>query len=188
MKDLQRIGYNCIHKLQTLEIPYSQMPRFILEYRLDKLPGWAELRARQDGFDIVVVPTLLDDDLPLEYLEEVLIHELLHTCPHSLKHSSAWLKFAQKVQRAYKYPLTVDKEPCPEFKTKDICHLEETPILIQPGFFVKHTVFGSGLVISAEHIGSDVLYEILWRDGTKRKILQSTAVSKLYRESKFKMM
>ena len=80
------------------------------------------------NFTIVIREDLLQDTCPLKELKEVVIHELIHTCPRCLSHGKTWRKYAQMMNDAYGYSLLEGKDDDSIFHSeKPILHRYECP-------------------------------------------------------------
>lgn len=110
MHDLQRISKECIEEMKKANIPIRDEK--IIEIKselLDEDYGFCEYDGSYN-FDIIINEKLLRDECPLVELKEVVIHELLHTCPRCLSHSNTWRKYAGIMNDVYGYALLVCKD------------------------------------------------------------------------------
>ena len=51
----------------------------------------------------------------------------------------------------------------------------EKPTLLQAGDRVRHLTFGEGEILTARPMGSDVLYEVAFDNGTTKKLMATYA-------------
>ena len=122
MHDLQQISKECINEMKKANIPIRDEK--IIEIKselLDEEYGFCEYDGSYN-FDIVIDERLLRDECPLKELKEVVIHELLHTCPRCLSHSNTWRKYAKIMNDVYGYTLL-------DCKDDDSIFHPEMPIL-----------------------------------------------------------
>lgn len=122
MHDLQQISKECIRELEKANIPIRDEK--IVEIKsemLDENYGLCEYDGSYN-FDIVIDERLLRDECPLKELKEVVIHELIHTCPRCLSHSNTWRKYARIMNDVYGYALL-------DCKDDDSIFHPEMPIL-----------------------------------------------------------
>lgn len=96
MRDLLKIVNECISEMKLINIPIrDEKITEIKSEMLDENYGLCEYDGSYN-FDIVIDERLLRDECPLKELKEVVIHELIHTCPRCLSHSNIWRKYARK--------------------------------------------------------------------------------------------
>lgn len=74
------------------------------------------------NFIITIRNDLLQDNCDLTELKQVVIHELIHTCPRCWSHGKTWIKYATIMNDSYGYTLLDGKDDDSFF------HLEK-PIL-----------------------------------------------------------
>ena len=75
-------------------------------------------------FSIFIHPELSSEACPIEELKNVIVHELLHTCPRCLGHGKTWMKYAKIVNEKYGYEVSTVKDH------EDIFH-KEKPVLLR---------------------------------------------------------
>lgn len=103
LKRLMAIAEECKAELGAIDIPYSKGAMFVINYRAKRRWGYCK---RVDGlYRIEIASRLLEDGVDPAGAKNTVIHELLHTCPSSIRHTGAWLRYANKVNAAYGYDI-----------------------------------------------------------------------------------
>lgn len=113
MRNLQEIYKECVQECKNAKIPirddkvikvYSENDEFLDSY------GICTVHKLNITFDIYINPMLLDEKCPIEELKEVVVHELIHTCPRCYSHGKTWMKYAKMMNDKYGYELTTNKD------------------------------------------------------------------------------
>jgi len=121
MRDLEAIAYECMEKLDALEIPYGNVTEISVNTRAKS--RWGQCRHKPDGTHTININVeLLDESNDIRGLENTIIHELLHTCPGCNNHGPIWKTYAEKVRAAYGY----DIKRCSDAAEKGIAGAEKT--------------------------------------------------------------
>lgn len=110
MHDMRKVFLECVREMRETGIPVQNGK--VSEVKAGNIEGYLEL-FNDDGcydFSIVIREELLQDTCPLKELKEVIIHELIHTCPRCLSHGKTWRKYAQMMNDAYGYSLLEGKD------------------------------------------------------------------------------
>lgn len=103
MRDIEQTAKYCRKILDSLDVPYDAK----IEYRVNTRfrSRWGCCKKRDGKFTIEIHPLLADSRVNEDALITTLIHELIHTCPDCMNHGALWKSYAQKVHRAYGYPI-----------------------------------------------------------------------------------
>lgn len=110
MHDIRKVFLECVREMKRAGIPVQNGK--VSEVKAGNIEGYLEL-FNDDGyynFSIVIGEELLQDTCPLKELKDVVIHELIHTCPRCLSHGKTWRKYAQMMNDAYGYSLLAGKD------------------------------------------------------------------------------
>ena len=98
MKDIRKLASQCMADLVSIDIPYGRVRTWVVNCRAKA--RWGLCKKRPDGcYEIEIAESLLHDDVDDVAVKNTIIHELLHTCPGSFKHTGKWKKYADKVNR-----------------------------------------------------------------------------------------
>ena len=98
MKDIRKLGSQCMADLASINIPYGKVRLWVVNCRAKA--RWGLCKKRPDGYyEIEIAEALLRDDVDDVAVKNTIIHELLHTCPGSFKHTGRWKQYADKVNR-----------------------------------------------------------------------------------------
>lgn len=102
MRDLEAVLQECERKLEAINIPFNKN----VTVKSEKLRTgvWGKYWKYENM--IVLDPVFTDDRMQRFATENVLIHELLHSCNDCISHSGLWKHYAQKVNRTYQYKIT----------------------------------------------------------------------------------
>ncbi|WP_026505714.1 SprT-like domain-containing protein [Butyrivibrio sp. NC3005] len=103
MKDLNILKNNCLDEVHALGIKTGTISEWKINNRAQK--RWGLCRAKKDGtFEIQIAKMLLTDDrISEKSCKETIIHEILHTCDHCMKHTGNWKKYAIIMNNTYGY-------------------------------------------------------------------------------------
>ena len=111
MRDLQKVFNSCIEKMDKIGIDYGNITEITVNTRAKKrlgqccshFIGFSSNNKPRYTYKINISSILLDERVPIESLENTIIHEILHTCPSCLDHGKEWKRRADKVNREYGY-------------------------------------------------------------------------------------
>ena len=111
MRDLQAIYWNCIGLLTEIGIDYGTITEVTVNHRAKKrwgqckgsFAGYASNGERRYTYSINISEILLDERVPIESLQNTVIHEILHTCPGCQNHGPEWKRRADKVKKELGY-------------------------------------------------------------------------------------
>lgn len=111
MRDLQKIFWDCMGMMDEIGIDYGNIVGVKVNTRAKK--RWGQCCRKFVGRDaygnpkyehtIDISEILLDERVPLESLQNTIIHEILHTCPGCSNHGPEWKKRAEKVKKELGY-------------------------------------------------------------------------------------
>lgn len=110
MHDMRKVFLECVGEMKRAGIPVQNGK--VYERKAGNIEGYLGL-CNDDGyynFSIVVGEELLQEVCPIRELKEVVIHELIHTCPRCLSHGKTWKRYAQMMNDAYGYSLLEGKD------------------------------------------------------------------------------
>lgn len=102
MKDLEKITKECKRKLEAINIPFNK--NVVVKAGKLRTGAWGSYRIYENM--IILDPVFTDDRMQTFATENVLIHELLHSCNDCISHSGLWKYYARKVNRTYRYKIT----------------------------------------------------------------------------------
>lgn len=105
MHDLQKIAAECVSEMKKVNIPIRDNK--INDVKAGDINDFG--LCTHDGyyknFVITIRNDLVQDNCPLTELKQVIIHELIHTCPRCWTHGKTWIKYALIINDAYGYSL-----------------------------------------------------------------------------------
>lgn len=104
---LTRLMEDCIRQLRNIGIAPSQNIVGICENRrAKKRLGCCRIltQGRRKKYQIEIASILKEAEDTA--IKEVILHELLHTCPGCFNHGTNWKKLVMQVNRAYGYQIT----------------------------------------------------------------------------------
>lgn len=108
---VRRLTEEAIEELKAVHIVLPECIRSVtINRRAKKRLGCCK-KATSGGkvwFDIEISEKLKEKDD--KFIKEVLLHELLHTCPGCLNHGAKWKQYAETVNRAYGYRIKTTAE------------------------------------------------------------------------------
>ena len=105
MRNLTKIMLTCMSELDSIGIDYSQnIARITVNHRLSRTLG----RCKRNGgiFTIEIAPKVAMEDIDPRFLMNVIMHELLHTCPGCFNHGASWKSRAARVNAKLGYHVT----------------------------------------------------------------------------------
>ena len=123
MRDLRTAFNNCITMMDEIGIDYGNITEVAVNTRAKK--RWGQCKCNYIGFyggkpqydfTINISSVLLDERVPIESLQNTIIHEILHTCPGCQNHGAEWKRRAAKV----KHNLGYDIKRCSGFSEMGI--------------------------------------------------------------------
>lgn len=103
MRDLQKVVQECLREVEALGIPYGLITKVEVNTRAKS--RWGQCRHyRHNAYHTININVdLLDERNDINGLKNVIIHEILHTCPGCQNHGTQWKAYAGKVNKAYGY-------------------------------------------------------------------------------------
>lgn len=99
MRSLEAYGRKCMEILDTLDIPYNAPTEWVVNKRAFRRYG--QCCYSYGEYSINITYRLLDERIPEEYLEDTIIHELIHTCDGCLNHGKLFQKYCNLVNDCY---------------------------------------------------------------------------------------
>lgn len=108
MRDLEAVLRECERKLEAIHIPFNKN----VAVKVGKLRrgSWGAYRKSENI--IILDSVFADDRMQIFATENVMLHELLHTCNDCMSHSGLWKRYAQIVNRTYQYKI----KRCSDYK------------------------------------------------------------------------
>lgn len=113
MRDLQSVYWNCRTMMDEIGIDYGNIVEVKVNTRAKN--RWGQCHREFVGRDVYGNPKyentinisaiLLDERVPIESLQNTIIHEILHTCPGCANHGAEWKKRAAIVKRKLGYDI-----------------------------------------------------------------------------------
>lgn len=117
MKDLEKITEECKRKLRAINIPFDEEMTVIAQHIGNNT--WGQYSKTKKT--IKVEPLLLDERIADFALENVMIHELLHSCEDCMCHTGIWKAYAKKVNSTYGYNIKT-RNSYTQYMTKELQH------------------------------------------------------------------
>lgn len=117
MKDLEKITEECKRKLRAINIPFDEEMTVIAQHVNNNTWGTCNKTKKI----IKVEPLLLDERIADAALENVLMHELLHSCEDCMCHTGIWKAYARKVNSTYGYNVKT-KDTYVQYMTEELQH------------------------------------------------------------------
>lgn len=108
MLDLQKCFNECERELSSIGIKHGQISKVEIGDLPIRTMGLC-IRQFQDGkfiYKIQINKLLLKSSESYKGLKETMLHEILHTCPGSFKHTGEWKKLAQYVNTRLGYSIS----------------------------------------------------------------------------------
>jgi len=166
MRDLKKIFYNCIAMMDEIGMDYGNISKVEVNTRAKN--RWGQCKHKYIGKDpngnikydhsINISSILLDERVPIESLENTIIHEILHTCPGCQNHGPEWKRRAAKVKKELGY----DIKRCDSEFDKGI-NSSVVSDYYKPKYIVKCT--GCGREVSKQRMCSMIKTPQYWRCG-----------------------
>lgn len=124
MHDLKKIAAECIAEMKKVCIPVRDNE--IIEINVKDTGQSLGVCIHEENYrnyKIIIHDKLISDECPAKELKEVMIHELIHTCPRCGIHGKTWRKYAMIMNEKYGYSLLEGKDDDSIFhKEKPILH------------------------------------------------------------------
>lgn len=108
MRDLEAVLQECERKLEAIHVPFNKN----VTVKAGKLRRGAWGSYRKSENIIILDSVFADDRMQIFATENVMLHELLHTCNDCMSHSGLWKRYAQIVNRTYHYKI----KRCSDYK------------------------------------------------------------------------
>ena len=105
MYDFNKVVQNCLLKCDETNIKYGIIKGFTLFNEGRDYLGICKT-VNCDEYTIEISSMLLDEQIPIEILESVILHEILHTCIGCFNHGKTWRQEAQKINSKYGYNIS----------------------------------------------------------------------------------
>lgn len=124
MRDLQKAFQNCIGLMDEIHMDYGKITEVTVNTRAKH--RWGQCKCKVIGFkyngepiyeySINISSLLLNERVPIESLQNTIIHEILHTCPGCANHGYEWKRRAAIVKRELGY----DIKRCSSFEERGV--------------------------------------------------------------------
>jgi hypothetical protein len=102
MYNLDECLEECMLELDALRIAYGKIKKISVNPRLSATLGFCkQVKGEKNTFVIEIAPYLVDENLDKNVLKEIIIHELLHSCPNCMDHGERWQRLAKMVNDEY---------------------------------------------------------------------------------------
>jgi len=109
MKDLMSLYHECIAELDSIGIEYGKIVNVKINTRAQKRLGVCKGYSPNPyscwTHTIEISTRVLEDYVDDKVTKNVIIHEILHSCPNCRHHDSEWQKLAAKVNRELGYKI-----------------------------------------------------------------------------------
>lgn len=166
MRDLQSIYWNCIGLMDEIGMDYGNITDVVVNTRAKR--RWGQCKAKYVGrnvtgdpvytYTINISSVLLDERVPIEGLQNTIIHEIIHTCPGCLNHGLEWKRRADKVRRELGY----DIKRCNDSQEKGVSK-SVADTYNKPKYIVRCK--GCGREVSRYRMCGIIEHPNLWRCG-----------------------
>lgn len=124
MYNLEKVMFDCMNKLDNLNIKYGNIVKIYPNTRAKKRYGQCTIV--NGGFEIDINIGLLDEKEPIQALENTVLHELLHTVDGCFNHGEKWQSMASKVNKAYRYNIKRCSTSAEKGVSANVCYSKET--------------------------------------------------------------
>jgi predicted SprT family Zn-dependent metalloprotease len=122
MHDYSKAVNECLQELDSLNVPYGRICKFIVNYRATSRLG--SCKSSPAGFIIEVSHRLFEDCVPFKSLKEVIIHEVVHTCRDCQNHGVRWKSYIAYINAQYGYNIQrtaiLEEMQIPEIKRESV--------------------------------------------------------------------
>lgn len=111
MRDLKKVFDNCMILVEEAGIKDCGN---IIDVKVNTRAKrrWGQTKSiGYNMYTIDISEILLDEKVPLEALQNTVIHEILHTCPNCMNHGQEWVKRADIVKRRLGYNIKRCSDP-----------------------------------------------------------------------------
>ena len=103
MRNLYNVAKICMSQLDSIGVPYHKA---YFEVNSRAVKRWGQCSYRDCKYIIQISSVLLDERNSEQGLKQVIIHELLHTCPNCMNHGKEWKKWADKCNKCLGYDVS----------------------------------------------------------------------------------
>lgn len=110
MRDLNTLMQECMKEMKAIGIPIRDEE--VKEICSADINYWGicEDNRYLKEYRILINNDLLDEKCPITVLKEIIIHELIHTCPRCMGHGKTFVKYAIMMDEAYHYHVLESKD------------------------------------------------------------------------------
>ena len=105
MYDLNSVVENCLLKCDESNVQYGEIKRVDVFNESRRYIGLCT-RLDSGAYKIQISSLLLNENIPIIKLEEIILHEILHTCKNCFNHGKEWKKQAEKLNNKYNYHIS----------------------------------------------------------------------------------
>lgn len=106
MKDYEKLIKKCIDEVVSAGIVPGDISSWKINTRAKTRWGQCKQNKTNHTFEIQIASVLLEDDRVSEKAcKSTIIHEILHTCKDSMKHTGNWKKNADIMNKTYGYDI-----------------------------------------------------------------------------------
>ena len=99
MRNLYHVAQQCMEKLDAIGVKYTAPVKWNTNHRALRYGRCS--RHLNGTFTIEVSIRLLNENVPIEILEDTIIHELIHTCEGCFNHGKQFHKIASIINDCY---------------------------------------------------------------------------------------
>jgi len=113
MKDLQKLFRECVLEMKSINMDISNnIGSITVNRRLTRALGRCLKKYTSYGvsFNIDINPCMIEDGVEVKATKNVIMHELLHTCPGCYNHGSEWKYRAKIVNRKLGYNISTTED------------------------------------------------------------------------------
>ena len=104
MKDYEKLREECLQEVLSAGILPGNISSWTINTRAKS--RWGLCKKKGDSYEISISDSLLSDERVSEKAcKTTIIHEILHTCKDSMKHTGNWKKYAEIMNAKYGYDI-----------------------------------------------------------------------------------
>lgn len=120
MRDLNKIGNQCIEDLEAIGYSFPKKIVFLSSGRMKKTWGLCTTYANRDYTEIKIATFLLQDDVEEKQLRQTIYHELAHAIDNNEHgHNKEWQKIADDISDCYNMDI---QQYCTQEEIKSLKH------------------------------------------------------------------
>ena len=164
MRKLEEECAKCEAELKKCGI----LPALPLSYEvIEDTKLWGRVSNIQGTYVIGIEELLLREDIPIEYLYDAILHEIIKSSKGChMEHGSEWSKKANEFSYSNtpfsKYLVRSSLSNLGAPQPPEYPGLRTRKILMNKGDYIEHTIYGKGLCLERRNLGMDTILKIAW--------------------------